>query len=110
MTPANVRGKPDFDPRFHYAIFLFRQGRLEESLRMARMVAKSWPEFGSAHYEIARILQHQDQLGEAVEELEKAIKGGAGTPAHLLLGRIFLRMGRTEEAERHLKFGGAGAR
>ncbi|HYZ85614.1 MAG TPA: tetratricopeptide repeat protein [Bryobacteraceae bacterium] len=105
LLPANERGRPDFDPRLHYAVFLFRQGRLNDALPMAQVVTTAWPGFGRGHFEVGRILHHQGQLAPAAEELEKAVKGGAGPPAHLLLGRVYLRLGRAAEGEHHLKLG-----
>jgi tetratricopeptide (TPR) repeat protein len=108
-VPANDRGRADFDPRLHYAVFLFRQGRLAEALAFARVVIRTWPNFGRGHYEAGRVLQHQGKLEEAADELEESLKGGGGAPAHLLLGRIYLRLGRTVEGERHLQAGSAAA-
>ena len=100
---AQDRGRPDFDPRLHYAVFLFRQGRLAEALPVAQTVVKQWPQFARGHFEVGRILHHQGELARAAEELERAVQGGFGAPAHLLLGRVYMRLGRTAEAEQQLK-------
>lgn len=103
--PDKERGRPDFDPRVHYATFLYRQGRLPEALQSAHRVIASWPEYGRGHFEAGRILHQQGKLKEASDALEKAVKTGAGAPAHLLLGSVYLRLGRAAEAERHLTAG-----
>jgi tetratricopeptide (TPR) repeat protein len=107
--PSNARGRPDFDPRVHYATFLYRQGRLDEALRAAEEAATTWPEYGRAHYEVGRILYQQGKLEPAAASLEKAVKHGGGAAAHLLLGQVYLRLGRTGDAERHLNEGAKSA-
>jgi Flp pilus assembly protein TadD len=106
--PASERGRPDFSPDLHYAVFLFRQGRLDEAMKMIRSVTETWPAYGRGHFEAGRILHHQGKLEEAAAELEKAVAGGHGAAAHLLLGRIYLRLGRTSEGQRHLQLGSQG--
>jgi Flp pilus assembly protein TadD len=103
--PANERGRPDFDPRVHYTTYLYRQGRLPDALRMAEQVTAAWPDYGRGHFEAGRILHQQGKLEEAAAALEKAVRAGHGAPAHLLLGRVYLRLGRAEEAQRHLTAG-----
>jgi Flp pilus assembly protein TadD len=103
--PANERGRPDFDPRVHYATYLYRQGRLPEALRVAEQVTAAWPDYGRGHFEVGRILHQEGKLEEAAAALEKAVRRGHGAPAHLLLGRVYLRLGRSEEAQRHLTAG-----
>ena len=103
--PANQRGLPDFDPRVHYSTFLYRQGRLDEALPVAQQAASDWPDYGRAHYEVGRILHQQGKAESAATALETAVSRGGGPAAHLLLGQVYMRLGRTADAERHLKAG-----
>lgn len=100
--PSESRGRPDFDPRLHYAVFLYRQAQLAEALEMARRVTASWPSYGRGHFELGRILHQQGKLDESAVALEKAAATGFGAPAHLLLGSIYRRLGRDADAQRHL--------
>jgi Flp pilus assembly protein TadD len=106
---ANMRGRPEFDPRVHYALFLYRQARLDEALKVAQQASNDWPDYGKAHFELGRILYQQGKLEAAAGSLEKAVRYGAGAPAHLLLGQIYRRLGRTKEAESHITAGAASS-
>jgi tetratricopeptide (TPR) repeat protein len=101
--PANARGNPEFDPRVHYALFLFRQGKQAEALPFAQAAVASAPESARARYELGRILYHLDKLGEAEAELKKAVELGFGPPAELMLGKALVRLGREAEAQRYLR-------
>lgn len=103
--PQNQRGRPDFDPRVHYATFLYRQARLDEALAAAERITAEAPAFGRGHFEKGRILYQQGKLEAAAAALEKAVQYNAGAPAHLLLGQVYQRLGRTADAERHLNAG-----
>ena len=93
---------PDLDPRLHYAVFLFRQGRGKDALAPARAVVEAHPGSGRARFELGRILANDDDLQGAAAELAHAVEFGYGTPAHLLLGKVYARLGRLEESQKHL--------
>jgi Flp pilus assembly protein TadD len=101
----NQRGRPDFDPRVHFATFLYRQARLAEALQSAEKVMAEAPQYGRGYYEAGRVLHQQGKLQEAASVLEKAVVLGAGAAAHLVLGQVYRRLGKDAEAERHLKAG-----
>ena len=103
--PPNERGRPDFDPRVHYATYLYRQARLPDALRVAEQVTAAWPDYGRGHFEVGRILHQQGKLQEAAAALEKAVTGGHGAPAHLLLARVYLRLDQPDRAQYHLNLG-----
>jgi Flp pilus assembly protein TadD len=103
--PSTARGLPDFDPRVHFSTFLYRQGRLEEALGVAQKAATDWPRYGRAHFEVGRVLYQQGKLDAAAAALENAVKNEGGAAAHLLLGQVYLRLGRAEEAQTHLTAG-----
>jgi Flp pilus assembly protein TadD len=91
-----ARGSPDFDPRVHYALFLFRQGRIAEAEPPARSAVADSPTSARARYELGRVLYHLGQLNEAEAELRQAVSLGFGPPAELMLGKTLARMGRQE--------------
>ena len=93
------------DPRVDYGAFLFRQGRTEEALRPLQQAAQDAPS-ARAGLELGRVLLHLGKLDEAVVRLEKAVALEPGNShARLLLGRAYLRLGRTAEGEREMRLG-----
>jgi tetratricopeptide (TPR) repeat protein len=97
------RGLPDSDARVEYGAFLFRQGRLDDALKT---LEASRPDSPRAHFEVARILSQKGDLDSAASRLEKAIAlDPQYAAAHLLLGRVYFRMGRTAEGERQTGLG-----
>lgn len=96
---APLRGLPEFDPRVHYALFLFRQGRPGDALGPAQQAVRDAPESAKARYELGRILYHLNRLTEAEAELRKSVQLGFGAPAALMLGKTLLRLGREAEAQ-----------
>ena len=104
-SPREGRASADFDPRLHLAVFLFRQGRAEEALGPARASVQDFPSAGRPRFELGRVLYQIGQLNAAAVELEKAVSFGYGAAAHLLLGKVYLRLGRPAEAQKHLAAG-----
>ena len=96
------------DPRVDYGAFLFRQGRTQEALRPLQQAAQDVPS-ARASLELGRVLLHLDKVDEAAARLEKAVALEPGNfAAHLLLGRAYLRLGRTAEGEREMRLGQQG--
>jgi Flp pilus assembly protein TadD len=96
------------DPRVDYGAFLFRQGRTEEALRPLQQAAQDAPS-ARANLELGRVLLHLNKLDEATARLEKAVALEPGNfNAHLLLGRVYLRLGRIAEGEREMRLGQEG--
>lgn len=91
-APAAMRGRPDFDPRLHYAVFLFRQGRTEEAFTPAEASVADYPASGRAHLELGRIQYQLGKLTEAHRLLRRAVEIGAGEPAVLLLRKLETRL------------------
>ena len=104
-SPRDARGTADFDPRMHQAVFLFRQGRAAEALAPARAAVAEFPSAARPRFELGRVLYQLGELENAAAELEKAVAYGYGSPAHLLLGKTYLRLGRAADAEKHLAAG-----
>ena len=97
----------DYDPQLHYAVFLYRLGRTAEALAPAEAALKRHPRSGRAHFEVGRIHFALGHLDKAATTLEGAVQFGHGAPAHLLLGKTYMRLGKADAAEPHLKAGGA---
>jgi len=96
----------DHDPQYlvRYAVFLFRQGRSSEAVAPLTRALQSKPEDFDANLEMGRVLFEQDKLAEALPFLATALKARpASTQAHLLAAKVCQRLGRSSEAERHLK-------
>lgn len=97
------------DPRIDYGGFLFRQGRTAEALAPLEEAARAPASAARAHAELGRVLLQLDRLDRATEQLETALKLDPGDwPAHLLLGRAYVQLGRTAEGERELQIGRRG--
>ena len=98
------------DPRVDYGVFLFRQGRTREALAPLEAALKDFADSARHRFELGRVLAQLDQLEAAVTHLERAV---AVDPrhwaAHLLLGKTYLRLGKVEQAEPHLRIGAKGA-
>ncbi|MDX2149410.1 MAG: tetratricopeptide repeat protein [Bryobacteraceae bacterium] len=103
----NRSQRPEDDPRIHYGVFLFRQGRLEEAADVFQKAARALPQSSRARYEYGRVLYQTGKLEEAEKELKRAVEIQAGNgPAHLLLSKVYNRMGRAADAEKHARLGG----
>lgn len=97
---------PDFNPRIELGAFLFRQGRLEEALPTLQAAVQARPDSARAHFELARALVQFTRLAAAAEQLVEALKLDPNLgPAHLLLGKVYFRLGRPAEAQRHTQIG-----
>jgi len=97
--------RPDADPRIDFGAFLFRQGRVEEAVSVLRQVVRARPS-ARANFELGRALLHLGALDEARSHLEQAVRQDPShSAAHLLLGKVYFRLGRIEDADRHIRLG-----
>jgi Flp pilus assembly protein TadD len=55
-------------------VFLFRTGRLQESIAELRKAVRSHPKDAAAHAELGRVLYQSGDLAPAIEHLEKALE------------------------------------
>ena len=93
----------DFDPRVEYGAFLFRQGRLAEARAALEHSRQDSPR---AHFELARLQVQEGKLEDALGRLSKAILlDPSYAAAHLLLGRVYFRLGRAADGERETALG-----
>ncbi|MCS7026330.1 MAG: tetratricopeptide repeat protein [Bryobacteraceae bacterium] len=92
------------DAELRYAMFLLRQGRVEESVAMALKAVERTPRSALALTELARAELQAHQIASAQAHLEQALKiDPKFGQAHLLLSRVYHRLGDPEKAARHLK-------
>ena len=78
-------------------------GRLDEAIEECRQAIDVDPGFGNPYNDIGSYLMKQGKLAEAVDWLEKAKDAPRYEPRHypyLNLGRLYLQMGRFEDAAR----------
>jgi tetratricopeptide (TPR) repeat protein len=77
--------------------------RLDEAIEECRRAIRVDPEFGNPYNDIGSYLMKQGKLEEAISWLEKAKGARRYEPRHypyLNLGRIYLSIGKFEEAHR----------
>lgn len=88
--------------RVDYGAFLFRQGRTAEAKRALEAAVKAAPS-ARAHAELGRVLLQSGSTEEAALHLEKAVElSPKDWQARLLLGKAYMRLGRTSDAEREM--------
>jgi tetratricopeptide (TPR) repeat protein len=66
----------DYDPRVHFALFLYRQGRVREALSPAEAAVQAHPNAARPHFEIGRIHYQLGNLPAAVQHLGRAAELG----------------------------------
>lgn len=78
-------------------------GRLDEAIEECRQAIGVDPDFGNPYNDIGSYLMKQGKLTEAIDWLEKAKGAPRYEPKHypyLNLGRLYLSLGRFEDAAR----------
>jgi len=96
-------GSPDEDPGIDYGVFLYRQGRVADAVPPLESALQRHPDSARAHLELGCLLLALDRLSEAASHLERSLILKDSPRAHQLLAKAYLRMGKTELAEPHLK-------
>jgi tetratricopeptide (TPR) repeat protein len=106
----NRGSAPDEDPGIDYAVFLFRQGRAEDAIDPLESVLKRHPDAARAHLELGCIQLSLDHLADAAAHLERSLAlDPRAARAHLLLGKVYLRQGKPQAADEHLRLGSRGS-
>jgi tetratricopeptide (TPR) repeat protein len=99
-------GDPDDHPLVHLGALLFKTSRLPEARRELERAVRAVPDSPRARFELARLLVAEQQLEPAARHLREALVQHDGyAAAHLLLGKVYYRLGRLDEAERHARLG-----
>jgi Flp pilus assembly protein TadD len=97
------------DPRLDYGAFLVRQGRAREALDPLKQALAASPNSFTANAETARALLDLDRPEEALPYIEKAVSiDPVAWSVRMLLGKTYLRLGRSAEGERELREGREG--
>jgi Flp pilus assembly protein TadD len=86
-----------------------RQGRAAEALELIEQTLKTSPLSARANAELGRALLDLDRAQDALPRLQKAVELDPNAwTVRMLLGKAYLRLGRTEEGERELRLGREG--
>lgn len=94
----------DPQPGVALGLFLVRQGRSEEAIRLLAEVLRAFPSCTEAHLHLGRALLEQDQIMQALPHLEQAAKAQpASAQAHTLLAKAYVRSGRVADAQAHFE-------
>jgi Flp pilus assembly protein TadD len=107
----NKAPKPLATPHLSYGVFLHKLNQLDESEKQFRIALGLNPKDWMAHFELAKLLFDLDRFEAAVQELTGATqiaKPGSDDAARVyrLLGRIYYRMGRADDARRAIAMAG----
>jgi tetratricopeptide (TPR) repeat protein len=81
-------------------------GRYDDAIEECKTAIRLDPEFGNPYNDIGSYLVHLDRLEEAIPWLEKAKQAARYEPRHfpyVNLGRIYLKLGRVQEATREFE-------
>lgn len=85
------------------ALCLDDMGRTEEAILNLRRAVEKEPKYYAAHWELAKLLDRQEQTREAIEEYEVAAPQYASDPNyHYRLGLAYFREHRMDRAREHL--------
>lgn len=103
QTPLSGRLQAEFDPLLHFGVFLFRQGKTADAVKLLEENARAHANSGRAHFELGRALYHSGALAKAGEHLHRARVLGHGRQADILLSRTLQRLGRHDEAVKLLE-------
>jgi Flp pilus assembly protein TadD len=83
---------------YDYAMFLFRAGKIDQSIPEFQAALKHSPNHPEAHYHLGRALYVKGDLeGAKVHYLETA-RLDPKAPVHNGLGVVYMRLGQTSEA------------
>jgi Flp pilus assembly protein TadD len=97
------------DPRVDYGAYLIRQGRAGDAIAPLQQALAAHPQSPAANAELGRALLDLDRPSEALPYLDKAVAlDKAAWNIRMLLGKTYLRLGRSEEGERELSEGRKG--
>ncbi len=99
-----IADDPTGQYRVRYAIFLFRQGRIDEAVVPLTEALKLSPQDFDANLQMGRVLFEQKEFSNSLAFLDKALQiRPASTEANLLAAKVCQQLGRKAEAEKHLK-------
>ena len=95
------------DPRLDYGVFLLRQGRAGEAIEPLKQALHANPGSLTASVELGRAMLDLELPEKALPYLEKAVAmDPKAWSVRMLLGKTYLRLGRSAEGERELRIAG----
>lgn len=90
-----------------YGRFLLSMGRSQDSIEKDRLAIDADPDSRDAHYELAKGLNHADDLKSAAVEGERALTlpaiGTSDAQIHYLLVNVYRRLNQPDLAKSHLE-------
>jgi Tfp pilus assembly protein PilF len=96
-SAVQVAGE-EYRPYFAYGVFLFKQSRTVESLKMLKVAFQLQPNVVDVRFELARGLYHNREFPEAEQVLQGALASNE-CRVHNLLIKILAQQGRPVEEE-----------
>jgi tetratricopeptide (TPR) repeat protein len=97
---------PDDNPAIDYGVFLYRSGRTEAAVDRLQSAVRRHPDAARAQLELGCVLLALDRVAESATHLERATAlDPQGARGHLLLGKAYQRMGKSELARKELDQG-----
>jgi Tfp pilus assembly protein PilF len=96
-SAVQVAGE-EYRPYFTYGVFLFKQSRTTESLKMLKIAFQLQPDMVDVRFELARCLYHKGELPEAEQVLQGALVSNECRVRNLLI-KILAQQGRPVEEE-----------
>ncbi len=110
IASSHGQARPEEDPRIELGAFLVRQGRAADALAPLAEAVTALPMSARSHFELAKALSQLNRLEPAAANLEKALAlEPSHWAAHLLLGKLYYRLGRPKDGERHTRIGQQGS-
>jgi Tfp pilus assembly protein PilF len=91
-------------PYLAYGTFLFKEGRLDESLPMLQEAVRLEPKSLDARFELARALYQAGRLQEAASTLVLSVPAtGDQCKVYLLRSRILTRLAQKDAAQKEME-------
>jgi tetratricopeptide (TPR) repeat protein len=98
---AAVSLAAEYRPYLAYGVFLYKQGRLEESLPMLRQALALDPQSFDTKFELGKALYQAGQFDQAARMLEEALLQSNQCRVHYLLVKVYSQLGRKAESDQH---------
>jgi tetratricopeptide (TPR) repeat protein len=90
-----------------YGRFLLSLGRYKDSIEKDRRAIEEDPESRDAHYELAKVLEYEEDFKSAALEGERALTlpelGTSDAQIHFLLAKVYVKLKQPDLAKAHLE-------
>ena len=102
----NGNSPPNEDPAIDYGVFLYRAGKVNAALEPLQEAVERHADSARAQLELGCVLLALDRIEQAAAHLERATALDPQAPrGHLLLGKAYQRLGKSELARKELDQG-----